>query len=238
MCSKTEVAEKEEWHYYGPKSVFLSTYTSTSARSFYVITNRDKKYSLVQIWNDNLNSTIESQVLSQTVKSKLWYTIYTQFLPITIWKITFISYANFEDGKECSSHLSLITGPWKLHLKCLTSINTVSSGKQFYVPVCCWIRSQKVAQLVRLKRPRKQKQSIMSPNRWFQWVLRKWFGSNVSNGSSSLQFDHNQWQHNRSPKKVRKALVLLSIVFIVSKKTQDGLTSCIYKLKTYRHYIF
>lgn len=109
--------------------MFLSTYTSTSTRSFYIITNRDKKYPLVQIWNDNLNSTIESQVLSQTVKSKLWYTIYTQFLPITIWKILFMSYANFEYGKECSSHLSLITGPWKLHLKRLTSINTVSSGK-------------------------------------------------------------------------------------------------------------
>lgn len=79
--------------------------------------------------NYNLNSTIESQVLSQVVKSKLWYTIYTQFLPITIWKIISLSYANFECGKECSSHLSLITGPWKLHLKCLTSINTVSSGK-------------------------------------------------------------------------------------------------------------
>lgn len=62
--------------------VLLSTYTGSSARSFYIITTRDKKHSLVQIWNYNLNSTIESQVLSQVVKSKLWYTyiyIYTIF---------------------------------------------------------------------------------------------------------------------------------------------------------------
>lgn len=140
--------------------VFLSTDTSSSARSFYIITNRDKKYSLVQIWNYNLNSTIESQVLSQVVKSKLWYAIYTQFLPITmknniyvicklwVWKRVFFPFISHYWTLKVTSEMS---DQYKY------SFFRKSSFMYRYV----------VKSGVRLKYPRKQKQSIMSPNRWF-----------------------------------------------------------------------
>lgn len=57
------------------------------------------------------------------------------------------------------------------------------------------------AQLIRLECPRKQEQ-ICHKDGWSQWFLCKWFGSNVSNGSNSVQVDHKQWQHNRSPKRL------------------------------------
>lgn len=68
--------------------------------------------------------------------------------------------AFLEYGKECFSHLYLITGPYKLHLDCMISINTVSSRKAEKFYVCCLTRSQNTAQPVRLECPRKQEPSV------------------------------------------------------------------------------